>query len=236
MERMGRFSGVRQWVLAASVVGFAWLAAALICWPLLIALQRLGAWLFIAHARGTYRSLDFMANASLSDFPRSWQGAFSVPLIDAPLGFFVLFWALACGVVLSNARDEWRRATARKRRQPQRTPREIVWRAVRQSLIVTAVFCVLCAPFLRRYEIVTHNALYTRGLFDWHERAYALDTLKRITVDAQGRGPVLWRFEFSPGESFTTTGPDRIVLDHLLALPHVESNVRVDGAGLRLMK
>lgn len=235
---MGRLSGVGRWIAGAAIVAFSWLAAALLCWPFLIALQRVGAWLFIAHPRGTYRSLDFIANASLADFPLSWQGAFSVPLMDAPLGFFILFWALACAVVLSNALDDWRRVRGRKRKRPQRqiqrTPREIAWRAVRQGLVVTAVFCVLCAPFLRRYEIVTHDALYTRGLFDWRERAYALDTLRRISVDAQGRGPVLWRLEFAPGESFTTTAPDRTVLAALLARPHVESNVRVDGAGLFL--
>ncbi|WP_052391978.1 hypothetical protein [Paraburkholderia bannensis] len=232
-------SGLGRWlcgIALAAGVALAWLAASLLCWPLLIALQRLGAWLFIAHARGSYRSLDTIANATLMDFPRTWQGALSVPFIDAPLGFFILFWALGCAVVGSNAIDDWRKAHARKRRKPVRTPREIVWRTVRQGLIVTAVFCVICAPFLRRYEIVTQDALYTRGVFDWREHAYALDTLTRITVDAQGRGPVLWRFEFAPGESFTTTGPDRSVLEALLARPHVGSNVRVDATGLHLVR
>ncbi|MBA5745520.1 hypothetical protein H3289_28410, partial [Escherichia coli] len=67
------------------------------------------------------------------------------------------------------------------RRRP--SARAVLWRGARSLLIFTAVVLVVATPFLRRYEIVTQDHLYVRHLFDWHERAYPLASLKEIRVD-----------------------------------------------------
>lgn len=225
------------WVVVPFAFALGWLAAALLCWPLQIGLQKVGAWLFIPHAAGTYRSLDLVQNATLGDFPRTFTGACSVIFMNMPIGFLILFWWLVCATILQNRWSALRDAKKPRRKAPSRARAHSGLRAGLSGacalLIATACFFVLCVPFLRQYEIVTHDAIYTRGFFDWHERAWLLSSLKSITVDAPSRGVILWRFAFASGRDFTMTAPDRVALGALLALPHVQSNVRMVGTKLQ---
>ena len=61
-----------------------WLAVSLLCWPVLLALQALTTAVFIPHPAGSYIGLGFVSTARPLDFPTSFVGAFSVPVMNVP--------------------------------------------------------------------------------------------------------------------------------------------------------
>ncbi len=217
---------LRSYVLVSCAVPAGWLAVSLLCWPVLLALQALTTAVFIPHPAGSYIGLGFVSTARLLDFPTSFVGAFSVPFMNVPLGFIAIAWWFAVWLIVPSA---YRRYRTKPRG---RASRAVVWRAVRSWLITTVVLFVVAIPFLRRYEIVTPDHLYVRHLFDWHERAYPLKSLKEIRVDMPeySRGIVTWDFMFDGGNRFSTTAPDIDALKYLLSNnAHVSTNFRVVG-------
>ena len=121
--------------------------------------------------------------------------------MNMPLGFIAIAWWFAAWLIVP--------AAYRRYRTPRgRASRTVVWRAVRQGLVTTAVLLLVAIPFLRRYEIVTPDHLYVRHLFDWHERAYPLASLKEIHVDDPDTSRIItWDFIFDGDNRFTTTAP-----------------------------
>lgn len=226
-------------VVSLAIVVIGWFCAALLCWPVLVGLKHLAAAYLIPHAAGTYRNLGFTSNVGLLDFPTSFTGIFSIPLLDMPLGPLILLWWVTCLTMCLSFVSAYRKAAhatpAQKKRRSRTQPLSVA-RFAKRLAIVTAVFLVLSVPCLRRYEIVTQNDICVRDLFDLHERVYPLASLNsiRINGDPNGRSIVVWDFGFASGQSFSTVGPDRDVLTRLLSLPGVESNVRVAGQSLRM--
>jgi len=101
-------------------------------------------------------------------------------------------------------------------------------------LIGTSICFLLCFPFIRRYEILTTNAILVRHVLDANEQVYPLDRSREIhrsVVSGKGGGMIFWDFKFSDGTSFTMAGgPSRQALALLLGQPRVTANVRiVDG-------
>ncbi len=219
-----------SYALSFCAVVAGWLTVSLLCWPILLALQALTTALFIPHPAGSYIGLGFVSTARLLDFPTSFVGAFSVPFMNVPLGFIAAFWWVSVVMTVPSA---YRRYRTKPRG---RASRAVVWRAARSLLIVTAVLLIVATPFLRRYEIVTHDHLYVRHLFDWHERAYPLASLKEIRVDdpETSRGIIMWNFIFDGGDRFSTTAPDIRALKYLLSNTHVATDFKI--VGNQLMK
>lgn len=217
---------ILTYVLGLCAVAAGWLAVSLLSWPVLLALQALTTTLFIPHPTGSYVGLGFVSTARLMDFPTSFVGAFSVPFMNVPLGFIAIIWWFGVLMIVPSA-------CKRYRTKPRgRASRAVPWRAARSLLIFTAVLFVVSTPFLRRYEIVTQDHLYVRHLFDWHERAYPLASLKEIRVDMPeySRGIITWDFIFDGGNRFSTTAPGIDALKYLLSNnPHVSTNFKVVG-------
>ncbi|WGS54167.1 hypothetical protein LFL96_24370 [Paraburkholderia sp. D15] len=227
-------------VVCFAVVVLGWFCAALLCWPVLVGLKHLATATLIPHAPGTYRNLGFTSNVGLWDFPASFIGIFSIPLLDMPLGpLITLWWVTFLTMSLSFIgadRKAARASSTQQRKKRARTPPLSVAGFVKRLAIVTAVFLLLSVPCLRRYEIVTQTDIYVRDLFDLHERVYPLASLNSIRMngDPNGRSVIVWDFGFASGQGFSTVGPDSDVLRRLLSLPGVESNVRVAGQSLRM--
>lgn len=214
---------LRNYLLAFCAVAGGWLAVSLLCWPILLALQALTTTVFIPHPAGSYIGLGFVSTARLLDFPTSFVGAFSVPFMNMPLGFIAIAWWFAAWLIVPSAYRHYR---AKPRG---RASRAVVWRAVRQGLVTTAVLLLVAIPFLRRYEIATPDHLYVRHLFDWHERAYPLASLKEIHVDDPDTSRIItWNFIFD-GDDFTTTAPDIHALKYLLSNTHATANFTFVG-------
>ncbi|WP_412025195.1 hypothetical protein [Burkholderia cepacia] len=216
---------ILTYVLCFVVVAAGWLAVSLLCWPVLLALQALTTALFIPHPAGSYIGLGFVSTARLMDFPTSFVGALSVPFMSVPLGFIAIIWWFGVLLIVPSA-------CKRYRTKPRRSAsRAVPWRAARSLLIFTAVLFVVATPFLRRYEIVTQDHLYVRHLFDWHERAYPLASLKEIHVDMPeyNRGIITWDFRFDGDNRFSTTAPDIAALKYLLSNTHASTNFKVVG-------
>lgn len=217
---------ILTYVLGLCAVAAGWLAVSLLCWPVLLALQALTTTLFIPHPAGSYIGLGFVSTARLPDFPTSFVGAYSVPFMNVPLGFIAIIWWFGVLMIVPSA-------CKRYRTKPRgRVSKAVPWRAARSLLILTAVLFVVATPFLRRYEIVTQDHLYVRHLFDWHERAYPLASLKEIRVDLPeySRGIITWDFIFDGGNRFSTTAPDIHALKYLLSNnAHVSTNFKVVG-------
>ncbi|WP_175045736.1 hypothetical protein [Burkholderia lata] len=221
---------LRSYALIFCAVAGGWLAVSLLCWPVLLALQALTTAVFIPHPAGSYVGLGFVSTARLLDFPTSFVGAFSVPFMNVPLGFIAIAWWVGVWLIVPSAYRNYRT-------KPRgRASRAVVWRAARKGLVTTAVLLLIATPFLRRYEIVTPDRLYVRHLFDWHERAYPLASLKEIHVDDPGtsRGIVTWDFIFDGDRHFTTTAPDIHALKYLLSNTHATANFAF--VGNQLMK
>lgn len=216
---------LRSYVLCFGAVFAGWLAVSLLCWPVLLALQALTTAVFIPHPAGSYIPLGFVSTARLLDFPTSFVGAFSVPFMSVPLGFIAIVWWFGLGLIVPSA---YRRYRTKPRG---RLSRAVVWRAARSLLILTAVLFIVATPFLRRYEIVTPDHIYVRHLFDWHERAYPLASLKEIHVDDPDttRGIITWNFIFDGDQHFATTAPDVEALRYLLSNTHVSADFRFVG-------
>ncbi|WP_431823429.1 hypothetical protein [Burkholderia sp. F1] len=208
-----------------------WLAWSLLYWPVLLGLQALTTHLFIPHPAGSYIGLGFVSAARLTDFPTSFVSACSVPFMNLPLGFIATFWWLGVAIIVPSAYRRYR-VVARSAR----ASRAVLLGAARSLLTMTAVFLVVATPFLRRYEIVSQDHLYVRHLFDWHERAYPLASLKAITVQMpeNGRGPITWDFAFNAGDRFSTTAPDIDALKYLLSKVRVSTNFSISGSGIVL--
>lgn len=217
---------LRNYVLIFCAVAGGWLAVSLLCWPILLALQALTTAVFIPHPAGSYIGLGFVSTARLLDFPTSFVGAFSVPFMNVPLGFIAIVWWFGTALIVQPAYARYR---VMVRGRP--SARAVLWRGARSWLIFTTVLLLIATPFLRRYEIVTPDHLYVRHLFDWHERAYPLASLKAIHVDDPGtsRGIVTWDFVFDGDNRFTTTAPDIHALDYLLSNTHATANFAVVG-------
>ncbi|WP_175845516.1 hypothetical protein [Burkholderia arboris] len=217
---------LRNYVLSFFIVVVGWLAVSLLCWPTLLALQALTKVLFIPHPAGSYIGLGFVSTARLTDFPTSFVGAYSVPFMNVPLGFIAIAWWLGVAIIVPTTYSRYR---AMVRGRP--SARAVLWRGARSLLIFTAVVLVVATPFLRRYEIVTQDHLYVRHLFDWHERAYPLASLKEIRVDNPGgsRSIITWDFIFDGDNRFTTTAPDIHALKYLLSNTHASANFAVVG-------
>ncbi|WP_175943591.1 hypothetical protein [Burkholderia pyrrocinia] len=217
---------ILTYVLGFCAVAAGWLAVSVLCWPVLIALQTLTTALFIPHPAGSYIGLGFVSTARLMDFPTSFAGAFSVPFMNAPLGFIAIILWFGVLMIVPSTRKRYRT-------KPRgRASRAVLLRAARSLLILTAVLLVVATPFLRRYEIVTSDHLYVRHLFDWHERAYPLASLKEIRVDLPeySRGIVTWDFMFDGGDRFSTTAPSIGAIKYLLSNnAHVSTNFKVVG-------
>ncbi|BBA39890.1 MULTISPECIES: hypothetical protein [Burkholderia] len=203
-----------------------WLAVSLLCWPVLLALQALTTAVFIPHPAGSYIGLGFVSTARLLDFPTSFVGAFSVPFMNVPLGFVAIAWWFGTALIVQPTSARYR---VMVRGRP--SARAVLWRAARSWLILTTVLLLIAIPFLRRYEIVTPDHLYVRHLFDWHERAYPLASLKEIHVDDPGtsRSIITWNFIFDGDRHFTTTAPDIHALEYLLSNTHASANFTVVG-------
>ncbi|AXF24401.1 hypothetical protein CUJ89_29320 [Burkholderia pyrrocinia] len=202
-----------------------WLAVSLLCWPVLLALQALTTALLIPHPAGSYIGLGFVSTARLMDFPTSFVGAYSVPFMNVPLGFIAIIWWISVLMIVPSTYKRYRT-------KPRgRASRAVLWRGARSLLIFTAVLLIVATPFLRRYEIVTQDHLYVRHLFDWHERAYPLASLKAIHVDMPeySRGIITWDFIFDGDNRFSTTAPDIDALKYLLSNAHVSTNFKFVG-------
>lgn len=216
---------LRSYALIFCAVAGGWLAVSLLCWPILLALQALTTTVFIPHPAGSYIGLGFVSTARLLDFPTSFVGAFSVPFMNMPLGFIAIAWWFGTALILQPTYARYRVMVPGRP-----SARAVLWRGARSWLIFTTVLLVIATPFLRRYEIVTPDHLYVRHLFDWHERAYPLASLKEIRVDNPGtsRGIITWNFIFD-GDDFTTTAPDIHALKYLLSNTHATANFTVVG-------
>ncbi|UXU90174.1 hypothetical protein [Burkholderia sp. S-53] len=218
---------ILTYVLGFCAVAAGWLAASLLCWPVLLALQALTTTLFIPHPAGSYIGLGFVSTARLLDFPTSFVGAFSVPFMNVPLGFIAIIWWFGMAIIVPPIYARYRVMVPGRP-----SARAVLWRGARSLLIFTAVLLVVAMPFLRRYEIVTQDHLYVRHLFDWHERAYPLASLKEIHVDMPeySRGIITWDFIFDGGNRFSTTAPDIDALKFLLSNnAHVSTNFKIVG-------
>ena len=192
---------LRNYILAFCAVAGGWLAVSLLCWPILLALQALTTTVFIPHPAGSYIA-GFVSTARLLDFPTSFVGAFSVPFMNMPLGFIAIAWWFAAWLIVPAAYRRYRTQAARPR-----VTNGCVARSP-PGLVTTAVLLLVAIPFLRRYEIVTPDHLYVRHLFDWHERAYPLASLKEIHVDDPDTSRIItWDFIFDGDNRFTTTAP-----------------------------
>ncbi|NTZ08321.1 hypothetical protein [Burkholderia metallica] len=215
-----------SYVLCFCLAAAGWLAVSLLCWPVLLALQALTTAVFIPHPAGSYVDLGFVSTARLMDFPTSFVGAFSVPFMNVPLGFIAIVWWLGVALVVPTTYSRYR-ITVRGRPSAW----AILWRETRALLIFTATMLVIATPFLRRYEIVTHDHLYVRHLFDWHERAYPLASLKeiRLVMPEYNRGVITWDFLFDGDNRFTTTAPDIHALKYLLSNTHASANFAIVG-------
>ncbi|RQS30973.1 hypothetical protein DIE03_14180 [Burkholderia sp. Bp8992] len=216
---------LRTYILSFFIAAVGWLAVSLLCWPVLLALQALTTAVFIPHPAGSYIALGFVSTARLTDFPTNFVGAFSVPFLNVPIGFIAIAWWFGVGLIVPSAYQRYRT-------KPRgRASRAVVWRAARSLLILTTVVLVVATPFLRRYEIVTPDHLYVRHLFDWHERAYPLASLKEIHVDNPGgsRSIITWEFIFDGDNRFTTTAPDIHALKYLLSNTHASANFKFVG-------
>ncbi|VWC12358.1 hypothetical protein BLA13014_05283 [Burkholderia aenigmatica] len=211
----------------AALVG--WLAVSLLCWPILLALQALTTAVFIPHPAGSYIALGFVSTARFLDFPTTLIAACSVPFMNIPLGFIAIAWWFAAWLIVPSAYRHYRT-------KPRgRASRAVVWRAARQGLVTTAALLLIAIPFLRRYEIVTPDHLYVRHLFDWHERAYPLASLKEIHVaDPDTNHIITWDFIFDGDRRFTTTAPDIDALKYLLSNTHASANFSFVGDQLTI--
>ncbi|WP_241021056.1 hypothetical protein [Burkholderia sp. Ac-20344] len=151
--------------------------------------------------------------------------------MNVPLGFIAIAWWLGTALI---AQPAYARYRVMVRGRP--SARAVLWRGARSWLIFTTVLLLIATPFLRRYEIVTPDHLYVRHLFDWHERAYPLASLKAIHVGDPGtsRGIVTWDFIFDGDNRFTTTAPDIHALKYLLSNTHASANSSF--VGNRLMR
>jgi len=205
------------------------LACSLLIWPVLLVLHAITRFCLIPHAPGTYVFLSGSLTYRLWDFPTDYM-AFGVMFIDVPVGFIIIGWFLFLFTASVNGWEAWRRLPKRKRTLRRQRQVELARRASKVLLVGTCIFLACAFPFMRRYEILTDDALLVRGALDWNERVYPLSRLKEIRRSVSGKGLIGWDLRFDDGASFSMTAPSRAALARLLARPGVNANVRfVDG-------
>jgi len=229
--------GLRDRIVKLAVVAIAgpailFLFSAL-SWVVIIGLQHLTNRWLIPYEPGTYLHMKGVATRGLLDFPTDYM-AFGAFLINFPVGCIAIAWYLFLFVLWSNGWDAWRKLPKRDRALRKQRQRALVRKYGQGCLIGTAFCFVLCYPFIRRYEILTADAIVVKHTFDVNERVYPLVRLREIyrsVVAGKGGGIIFWDFRFSDGTSFTMgDGPSRQALTVLLNRPGVKANVRiVDG-------
>ena len=210
------------------------LASSMLIWPVLIALHAVTRCCLIPHAPGTYVFLNGALTYRLSDFPTDYM-AFGVMVIDFPVGAIVAGWLLFLMGAAINGWDAWRRLPKRNRTLRRQRQVDLARRAMKVLVVGTCIFLAFAFPFLRRYEILTNDALLVRGALDWNERVYPLSRLKAIRRTVSGKGLIVWDVKFDDGRSFSMTAPRREALARLLARPDVRANVRIVDGRLELV-
>ncbi|MFC5475479.1 hypothetical protein [Paraherbaspirillum soli] len=218
------------------IVFLGWASCSLLCWPVLLGLQKITDTFFIPYPSASYRSMNLLSHMGLLDFPRSFVGAFGVIFLNAPLGFLIMFWGIFCFCIAYNIVEAWRKLPKRNKALRSARQRELLLRTLKQFVVGTGVFFVLCIPFLRRYEVITADSICVKEFFDWHEQVYPLASLQRIQRVVTGKGLISWDLHFAGGPVYSTTAPDMQVLEQLLSRPGVASNVEVRGHQLYLRK
>ena len=160
LRSVGRAIAFRLGLLALVAGGM--LACSLLVWPILLALHAITRCCLIPHAPGTYVFLSGALTYRLWDFPTDYM-AFGVVFIDGPVGFIIIGWFLFLFTASWNGWDAWRRLPRRNRALRRQRQVELARRAARVLFVGTCIFLAFAFPFLRRYEILTNDALLVRG-------------------------------------------------------------------------
>ncbi|HAT30194.1 MAG TPA: hypothetical protein DCW29_04885 [Janthinobacterium sp.] len=162
----------------------------------------------------------------LLDYPLDYSGLMTF-VIDAPLGFLAMLWYLAIFIVISKAFDAANKMPRRDKAARAIKKNQMLRDLFRRSLGVTLFFLILCFPFVHRYEIFRDHELRVRGAFDWDDTVYPFSTLRTFRRTVTGKGLIFWDLDFSDGRSLTTTAPSIALIEKIVSLPGVETNVAV---------
>ncbi|MET3131182.1 hypothetical protein AAKU55_001441 [Oxalobacteraceae bacterium GrIS 1.11] len=226
---------VKNTCLVFFIVVGGFLTASVLCWPILLGFQKLSDAVYVPHAFRGYHGMNSLSGMGVLDFPHDYN-AFAMFLMNAPLGFFVIFWYLFIFIVLSDAYGAWKKLPKRDKILRSQKINKIIWRGLKGVLVTSGIFFALSLPFIRTYEIYSDDEIRIRNFYDWGDTVYSFSRLEKFKRSVTGKGLISWDFYFNNGQSLTMFSPSAGIIDKILSLPNVESNVYVINNELRQKK